>query len=138
MGHGASRRAGVDPGRLAIGGDSAGGNLAAAVTLLRRDRGEPRLVAQLLVYPVTDYLSDTASLRDVTDPLLFNRDSVAWYWRHYLPGPQDGRNPLASPLRAADLGRLPRRWSSPPSMTRCETKGNATPTGCAPRACRSS
>ena len=98
---------GVDPGRLAIGGDSAGGNLAAAVTLQCRDRGGPGLVAQLLVYPVTDYLSDTASLRDATDPLLFNRDSVAWYWRHYLPGPEDGLNPLASPLRAADLGRLP-------------------------------
>jgi len=98
---------GVDPGRLAVGGDSAGGNLAAAVTLLCRDRGGPGLAAQLLVYPVTDYLSETASLLDATDPLLFNRDSVAWYWRHYLPGPEDGLNPLASPLHAADLGRLP-------------------------------
>ena len=98
---------GIDPGRLAVGGDSAGGNLAAAVTLLCRDRSGPGLVAQLLVYPVTDYLSDTASMRDATDPLLFNRDSVAWYWRHYLLSPEDGLDPFASPLRAADLGRLP-------------------------------
>lgn len=98
---------GIDPGRLAVGGDSSGGNLAAAVTLLCRDRGGPGLAAQLLVYPATDYLSDTASLRDATDPLLFNQDSVAWYWKHYLPSPEDGTDPLVSPLRATDLSRLP-------------------------------
>jgi acetyl esterase len=97
---------GVDPDRIAVGGDSAGGNLAAAVTLLARDRG-PLLAHQLLVYPNTDYLSDTASLRENTDPLLFNRNSADWYWGHYLASPRDGADPLASPLRAPDHAGLP-------------------------------
>lgn len=98
---------GIDPDRLAVGGDSAGGNLAAAVTLLLRDRGGPALAGQLLVYPNTDYLSQTASLRENTDPWLFNATSVDWYWNHYLASPADGGNPLASPLRAEDLSGLP-------------------------------
>ena len=61
---------GGDPDRVAVGGDSAGGNLAAAVTLLARERGGPRLRHQLLVYPNTDYAADTASLREADDPLL--------------------------------------------------------------------
>jgi acetyl esterase len=97
---------GADPTRIAVGGDSAGGNLAAAVTLLAREGG-PRLAAQLLVYPNTDYLSDTPSLRENTDPYLFNRTSVGWYWGHYLADPADGSDPLASPLRADDLSGLP-------------------------------
>jgi acetyl esterase len=98
---------GVDPDRIAVGGDSAGGNLAAGVTLLARDSGGPALAHQLLVYPNTDYLSDTPSLRENTDPLLFNTTSVDWYWRQYLNSPEDGTHPLASPLRAADHTGLP-------------------------------
>lgn len=97
---------GIDENRIAVGGDSAGGNLAAAVTLLARDQG-PRLVHQLLVYPNTDYHSDTPSLAENTDEALFNRKSVDWYWRHYLSSPADGDNPLASPLRADTLAGLP-------------------------------
>ncbi|GAA1743298.1 alpha/beta hydrolase [Luedemannella helvata] len=99
--------AGADPRRLAVGGDSAGGNLAAAVTLLAAERGGPPLVGQLLVYPNTEYGSQTASMRDNADPLLFNRTSVDWYWSHYLADPADGAHPLASPLRAPDLAGLP-------------------------------
>ena len=98
---------GADPSRMAVAGDSAGGNLAAAVTLLARDRGGPPLTCQVLVYPNTDYRADTASMRENTDPYLFNRDSVAWYWTNYLTRPEDGDDPLASPLRAADLSGLP-------------------------------
>ncbi|MFF1873287.1 alpha/beta hydrolase [Streptomyces sp. CB03911] len=98
---------GVDPARLAVGGDSAGGNLAAAVTLLCRDEGGPALRHQLLVYPNTDHRADTASLRENDDPALFNRRSVRWYWNHYLADAADGGHPLASPLRAADLAGLP-------------------------------
>lgn len=98
---------GVDATRLAVGGDSSGGNLAAAVTLLARERGGPLLAHQLLVYPNTDYAADTDSMRDVTDELFFNPKSVAWYWGMYLSSPQDGANPLASPLRADDLAGLP-------------------------------
>ena len=98
---------GADPGRLAVGGDSSGGNLAAAVALLARERGAPAIVHQLLVYPNTDYRADTPSMREVTDPLFFNPRSVAWYWGMYLASPEDGENPLASPLRAPDLSGLP-------------------------------
>nr|WSX82022.1 alpha/beta hydrolase [Streptomyces sp. NBC_00899] len=98
---------GADPARLAVGGDSAGGNLAAAMTLLARAAGDVRLAGQLLVYPNTDQSADDASMRANTDPWLFNHRSVAWYARHYLADPADAADPLASPLRAADLGGLP-------------------------------
>ena len=98
---------GADPARLAVGGDSAGGNLAAVVSLLARDRGGPALAAQLLVYPNTCYHADTESLRDNDDRWMFNRNSVDWYWRNYLSTPDEGRDPLVSPLLAEDLAGLP-------------------------------
>jgi acetyl esterase len=97
---------GVDPDRLAVGGDSAGGNLAAAVTLLARADGGPRLAAQLLVYPNTDQRPGRPPAAD-EDPLLFNRHSVAWYRGHYLADPGDAAHPLASPLLAESLAGLP-------------------------------
>jgi acetyl esterase len=96
----------VDPARLAVGGDSAGGNLAAATTLLARDNG-PGLAGQLLVYPNTLYGSDTISMRNGGDPYLFNKTSVGWYWDHYLADSADGVNPLASPLLAESHANLP-------------------------------
>ncbi len=102
-----AKELGADPGRIAVGGDSAGGNLAAAVTLLLKENNGPQLAGQLLVYPNTDYFSDTASLRENTDPFLFNQTSVAWYWNHYLSSPADGASPLASPLRAESHSGLP-------------------------------
>ncbi|MEV6798034.1 alpha/beta hydrolase [Micromonospora rifamycinica] len=112
---------GVDPDRLVVGGDSAGGNLAAAVTLLARAAGGPRLAGQLLVYPNTDQRAaprpagdGPAAERDAADrpaddqdPLLFNRHSVDWYRGHYLADPADAADPLASPLLADDLSGLP-------------------------------
>ncbi|MFF3067753.1 alpha/beta hydrolase [Kitasatospora sp. NPDC057904] len=98
---------GLDPARLAVGGDSAGGNLTAALTLLLRDEGGPAVRHQLLVYPNTDHGADTPSLREHDDPLLFNRRSAAWYWGHYLADPADGADPYASPLRAPSLAGLP-------------------------------
>ena len=97
---------GADPARLAVGGDSAGGNLAAAVALRARADG-PALAGQLLVYPNTDQLADDESMRAADDPFLFNRRSVAWYREHYLASPADAANPLASPLRAESLAGLP-------------------------------
>lgn len=96
-------RLGVDPTRLAVGGDSAGGNLAAAVTLLSRTDGPP-LAAQLLVYPNTDQSGEPAG---DDDPALFNRRSIVWYRTHYLADPAHARDPLASPLLADDLSGLP-------------------------------
>lgn len=98
---------GGDPQRLGVGGDSSGGNLSAAVTLMARDRGGPPIRCQVLVYPNTDYRADTPSRREIEDRAMFNCHSVDWYWGHYLAGPADGDNPLASPLRAASLRGLP-------------------------------
>ncbi|MGH3759442.1 alpha/beta hydrolase [Actinophytocola sp.] len=98
---------GGDPARIAVGGDSAGGNLAAVVSQLSRDGGGPPLAAQLLVYPNTCYHADTESLRDNDDRWMFNRHSVDWYWRNYLSTPEHGRDPRVSPLLAEDLSGLP-------------------------------
>jgi acetyl esterase len=97
---------GADPARLAVGGDSAGGNLAAGVALRARADGLA-LAGQLLVYPNTDQLADDESMRTSDDRYLFNRYSVAWYRQHYLANPDDAANPLASPLRAETLAGLP-------------------------------
>jgi acetyl esterase len=100
-------RLGIDGERIAVGGDSAGGNLAAAVTHLLRDGTGPRLAFQLLVYPVTQHLADTPSARAADDPVFFNARSVRWYWEHYLRSPEDGRDPRASPLLAGRFDTLP-------------------------------
>ena len=97
---------GADPARLAVGGDSAGGNLAAGVALRARADG-PALAGQLLVYPNTDQLADDESMRTCSDRYLFNHHSVAWYRQHYLANSGDAANPLASPLRAESLAGLP-------------------------------
>lgn len=102
-----ARRLGVDARRIAVGGDSAGGTLAAAVTLMARDRGGPELALQLLVYPVTHHSFDTASYREHADGYLLTRDAMRWFWSHYLRREEDGRHPYASPLLAADLLGLP-------------------------------
>jgi acetyl esterase len=103
--HGAD--SGLDPRRLALGGASAGGNLAAGTALLARDRGGPSLALQLLVYPLLLHDADTASMREIVDPVLFDREDVAWCWAHYVRNREDGTNPLASPLRARLLDGLP-------------------------------
>ncbi len=98
---------GLDPDRLAVGGASAGGNLAAGVALLARERAEPEIALQLLVYPPLDHRADNPSMPEALDPLFFGREDVEWCWSHYLADPEDGDNPLASPLRAHDLHGLP-------------------------------
>ncbi|MFL5882649.1 MAG: alpha/beta hydrolase [Actinomycetota bacterium] len=92
--------------RLAVAGDSAGGNLAAVVALGARDRGGPTIAFQLLVYPVLDAAGDTASWREYADGYHLTADGMRWYWDHYLGG-ADGAAPDASPLRAAFVGGLP-------------------------------
>jgi acetyl esterase len=92
--------------RLAVAGDSAGGNLAAVVALGARDRGGPAIAFQLLVYPVLDAAADTASWREFADGFYLTADGMRWYWDHYLGG-ADGRAPDASPLRAAFVAGLP-------------------------------
>ena len=97
---------GADPDRLAVGGDSAGGNLAASVCLLARERGGPRIALQVLVYPVTDGGCATGSYDEFARSFSLERADMLWYWNHYL-GDQDRLQPLASPFRAPDLSGLP-------------------------------
>jgi acetyl esterase len=92
--------------RLAVAGDSAGGNLAAVVALGARDRGGPAIAFQLLVCPALDVAGDTGSWREFAEGLDLTAAGMRWYWDHYL-GEADGAAPDASPARAAFLGGLP-------------------------------
>ena len=98
---------GGDKGRIAVGGDSAGGNLAAVVALMARDRGGPKLAFQLLVYPATDTDFETRSYRENSEGYFLTRADMVWFWNHYAPRDEDRRNPYAAPLRAASLRGLP-------------------------------
>jgi acetyl esterase len=104
-GHGAEH--GLDGGRLAVGGASSGGNLAAAVALRARERGGPRLSFQLLVYPPLDHRAETPSMSQSPELPFLSAEDVAWCWSHYLADAADGESLLASPLRASYLRGLP-------------------------------
>ena len=97
----------VDPARIAVGGDSAGGNLAAAVSLMAKDRGGPPLVFQLLVYPVTAWDFRTGSYRQNAEGYSLTTEAMKWYWNHYLSSEADAANPYAAPMVAKDLAGLP-------------------------------
>ncbi len=105
----ATNAAGIDadPGRIAVGGDSSGGNLAAVVSLMARDRGVSPPVFQLLVYPVIARDFDTGSYRQNGEGYGITRDSMKWYWDLYLTEDADASNPYAAPLLANDLSGLP-------------------------------
>jgi acetyl esterase len=99
---------GVDPRRIAVSGDSAGGNLAAVVALLARDAGNtPAIALQVLVYPVTDLAGESKSYGDFSDGYLLTRDSMRWFKNHYLKSSSDTDDWRASPLRAPSLAGLP-------------------------------
>lgn len=98
---------GVDPARVGIIGDSAGGNLAAAVTLRARDEQGPSLAYQVLVYPAVDYGWDTPSAVARAEGYLLQRATMRYYWTNYVNDPTDGDHPYCSPLRASDHSGLP-------------------------------
>jgi acetyl esterase len=97
---------GGDPARLAVAGDSAGGNLATGVARRARDAGGPTIAFELLVYPVTDCTSSLPSHREFGSGYLLDTETLDWFYDHYLGG-ADPRDPDASPLFAADLSGLP-------------------------------
>lgn len=101
-------RLGVDDDRLAVGGDSAGGNLAAATSLLARDRdADFDLAYQFLVYPLVDYPFEAGAPGDSEAESLLTEADVEWYWDNYLARPLDGHHPYAAPSRTRDLSGLP-------------------------------
>ncbi len=98
---------GIDARRIAVGGDSAGGNLAAVVALVARDEGGPPLAMQTLIYPATDMAADTPSHLRYAAGHLLTRDAILWFRGNYLRDAADEADWRASPLKAADLSRLP-------------------------------
>lgn len=97
---------GADPSRVAVAGDSAGGNLAAVVAQLSRDGGGPPVCFQLLIYPVTDHEFDSGSMNDNAEGYFLTRDAMRWFFSHYLNDPGEGADPRVSPVRASDLSGL--------------------------------
>lgn len=98
---------GGDSRRIALGGDSAGGNLAAVVALKARDKAAFRPSLQVLIYPVTDFGFHTPSYHANAEGFMLTREDMKWFWGHYLDREEQGAEPCASPLRAGDLGNLP-------------------------------
>ncbi|AYD01817.1 alpha/beta hydrolase [Neorhizobium sp. NCHU2750] len=100
---------GVDASRLAVVGDSVGGNMAAAFTLLAKERGGPKIDQQVLFYPVTDANFDTGSYNQFANGPWLTKDAMKWFWNAYLPDEAKRREPTASPLQASidQLNGLP-------------------------------
>lgn len=106
--HARADELGIDPSRIALGGDSAGGNLAAVVAKLAKERGGPKLAFQLLLCPATDWRTlDTPSYREHGDGCFLTLTSMQWFRKHYLRDEADRSDPMASPLLADDLSALP-------------------------------
>jgi acetyl esterase len=106
-GHGADQR--LDPARIAVAGDSVGGNMTAAITIMAKQRGGPAIAAQLLYYPVTDASFDTESYGQFATHYWLTRQGMQWYWDQYTTDPSARAQITASPLRASleDLAGLP-------------------------------
>jgi acetyl esterase len=99
----------LDPNRIAVAGDSVGGNMTAAITLMAKQRGGPRITAQLLYYPVTDANFDTGSYHQFATGYWLRRDAMQWFWDQYTTDPAQRAEITASPLRATqdELAGLP-------------------------------
>jgi acetyl esterase len=98
---------GIDPQRLAVGGDSAGGNLAAVMAQMARDQGGPALVLQLLVYPAVDGTMGFPSVQENGQGYLLTQDSIHYYYNHYVPEGTDRKHVLLSPFYAESFKGLP-------------------------------
>jgi acetyl esterase len=98
---------GADPARIAVGGDSAGANLATVVSILARDQGYPKLSFQLLVYPCTAPEPEMPSQRKFAEGYLLTRNSIVWFYQQYLRNQRDTKDFRFAPLVADDLVRSP-------------------------------
>lgn len=97
----------ADPDRFAVCGDSAGGHLAAVVSLMARDRKGPRIDLQILIYPITDCSFDTPSYEENREGYMLTRDLMKWFWNHFINDESEADDPYASPLRARNFSNLP-------------------------------
>ena len=97
---------GADGSRMAVAGDSAGGNLSAVVSQMARDKGGPAIAAQVLHVPVTDHNYSYPSYTENAEGMLLTRASMVWFWDHYLPNADAGQEAYASPIKASDLSGL--------------------------------
>ena len=100
----------IDPARVAVGGDSAGGNLSAVMSLVARDRGAPRLALQLLIYPATDFTGSYASRERLGEGYLLTTAAQAWFHRHYLRSEADRGDWRVSPILAPSLRGVAPAW----------------------------
>ncbi len=100
----------LDGSRIAVAGDSVGGNMSAAMTLMAKQRSGPHLAAQLLFYPVTDANFETDSYRQFAEGFFLRRDGMQWFWDQYTTDDEERNEITASPLRAttAELSGLPK------------------------------
>jgi len=104
---GHAKQLGIDTSRLTVGGDSAGGNLAAVVAISARDGGGPAIAGQVLIYPATDFAMTHPSHREPETSVLLTHTVIRWFRDHYLNGPSDIDDWRASPARASTLAGLP-------------------------------
>jgi len=103
-----AEKLGIDARCIAVGGDSAGGNLATVIAMRCRDAGRPALAAQLLIYPVTDVSTfETGSHREFAEGYFLSRAAMQWFTGHYLASADQKSHPEASPLLASNLSGLP-------------------------------
>jgi acetyl esterase/lipase len=102
-----ARELGGDPERIAVGGDSAGGNLAAVCALIARNEGHPRLAFQLLIYPCTAPEPETPSHKKFAEGYVLTRKTITWFYKQYVRGPKEHSDFRFAPLVADDLSNLP-------------------------------
>lgn len=124
---------GLDGSRLAVVGDSVGGNMSAALTLMAKERGDVPLVQQVLFYPVTDANFDTGSYHQFAEGYFLRRDGMQWFWNQYTTDEAERAQITASPSGPPPSSSpgCPRPWSSPARPTSCATRARPTPTSSA-------
>ena len=102
-----AKELGINPDLIGVAGDSAGGNLAAAVALRARDEKGPKVAFQILIYPATDHNFDYPSMIENSPNYLLSSEAMRWYWDQYVNSPEDYKNPYVIPMASADLSGLP-------------------------------